>query len=154
MHASIALAFFALLPLATAAALASNHNIYLATCTRPRRCLLIICDDPEPVTAAAYYASGASTTAKPSDITTITDPAAAWEGVSRQGRLSTGILTSAIDKNAKGIEKGQIAGTAKVGAEEYVCFKDGESRFTVAGWDDWSLQRVSCTADYWCASVN
>ncbi|KAF2449179.1 hypothetical protein P171DRAFT_327950, partial [Karstenula rhodostoma CBS 690.94] len=125
----------------------SKHNIYLATCTRPRSCLLIICDNPDPFTAAAYYASGASTTAKPSEVTTITDPASPWEGTPRQGKLTTGTVVSTIDVGAKGVKKGDIAGTAKIGAEEFVCFRDGESRFTVAGWDEWS-----CVADYWCAS--
>ncbi|KAK7186411.1 hypothetical protein DPSP01_013110 [Paraphaeosphaeria sporulosa] len=138
----------------TAVPLASKHNIYLATCTRPRSCLLIICDDPDPITAAAFYASGASTAARPTDITTISDPAAAWEGVTRSGRLTTGKLTSAIDKGAKAVAKGEIAGSAKIGAEEYVCFKDGASKFTVQGWEDWSAQKLSCTADYWCASTS
>ncbi|KAF9741153.1 hypothetical protein PMIN06_005557 [Paraphaeosphaeria minitans] len=140
--------------LTTAAPLASKHNIYLGTCARPHSCLLIICDDPDPITAAAYYASGASTTARPTEITTISDPAAAWEGVSRSGRLTVGTLTSAIDKGAKGVVKGEIAGSAKIGSEEYVCFKDGATKFVVQGWDDWSAQRVSCTADYWCASTS
>jgi hypothetical protein len=137
----------------TPAPLASKHNIYLATCSRPRSCLLIICDSPSPFTAAAYYPNGASTAAKPSDITTITDPASPWEGASRQGRFTTGTVTSTIDVGAKGLKKGDIAGGAKLGSEEFVCFKDGVSKFEVSGWDDWELQRVSCVADYWCAST-
>lgn len=140
--------------LVVASPLASKHNIYLASCTRPRNCLLIICDNPSTFTAAAYYANGAATSNNPTELATITSPASPWEGVPRQGRFRTGVVSSTIDAGAKSLAKGEIAGAAKLGSEEFICFRDGESKFTWTGWDDLDLQRADCVADYWCASTS
>lgn len=138
----------------TASPLASKHNIYLATCTKPRSCLLIICNDPDPFTAAAYYPNGASTTTRPSELSTVSNSAAPWEGTLRQGRFRTGTLSANINAGAKTLSKGEIAGTATLGSEDYVCFRDGQSKFSTQSWDDLDLRPVNCVADYWCASTS
>ncbi|KAL1591673.1 hypothetical protein SLS60_011671 [Paraconiothyrium brasiliense] len=124
--------------------MASKHNIYLATCTRPRSCLLVICDNPSPFTAAAYYSNGVSTSINPTELATITNPASPWEGTPRQGRFRTGTVTSTINAGAKALPKGEIAGEAKLGIEEFVCFRDGVTKFTATGWDDLELQTANC----------
>lgn len=136
--------------LAAATPLASKHNIYLATCKRDPDCLLIICNAPPSTTAAAYYANGITNANRPSEFATVADPASPWEGASRKGKFRTATLSSAIDAGAKALAKGQIAGSATLGKEEFVCFRDGQSKFTTE--DDDST--VNCVADYWCASTS
>lgn len=157
MHSSLlpSLALIcSLSPLAASTPLASKHNLYLATCTPPRECLLIICDTPDPFTAAAYYANGASATAKPTELATIADPASPWEGASRKGSFRNGVVTSTINVGAKALAKGELAGEAKLGTEEFVCFRDGQSKFTTTAGDGFDRKTVSCVADYWCASTS
>lgn len=132
---------------------ASKHNLYLATCTRRPNCLLIICDDPPPFTAAAYYANGATTATNPTELATIATPASPWEGTPRQGEFRTSPFSSTIDAGAGALAKGEIAGAATVGTEEFVCFRDGETTFTANDWDD-LVGKASCVADYWCASTS
>lgn len=140
--------------LAASVPLASKHNIYLATCTPRRSCLLIICDEPDPFTAAAYYANGASASTKPTELATIADPASPWEGASRKGSLRNEAVTSTINAGAKALAKGELAGEAKIGTEEFVCFRDGQSTFTTTGGDGFDRRTVTCVADYWCASTS
>lgn len=137
-----------ILPLTSATPLASSkHNLHLATCTPLPSCLLIICSTPVPYTAAAYYPNGASASAQPGEIGTVADPAAPWEGVARRATLRAGVVTANIAKGAKALAKGEIAGEASLGAEGFVCFRDGVGRFSVQGGE------VNCVVDYWCAAT-
>ncbi|KAJ4295460.1 hypothetical protein N0V90_007472 [Kalmusia sp. IMI 367209] len=110
--------------------MASKHNIYLATCRRSPDCLLVICNNPPQFTAAAYYANGITNANSPTELATVTDPASPWEGTPRTGRFRTTTFTSSIDAGAKALAKGEIAGQATLGTEEFICFKDGQSKFT------------------------
>ncbi|KAF2746567.1 hypothetical protein M011DRAFT_387057, partial [Sporormia fimetaria CBS 119925] len=145
-------------PLASAQ-MGSKHNLYLVTCTREPDCLLgILCAPqrtPVTYTAVAYYANGpieSNRNQNPTSITTVSQPRAPWEGSARTARINRlGDFASSIDAAAASIQKGQIAGTAKVGSEDFVCFKDGATALSVR--TDLGLSGYSCTADYWCPSI-
>lgn len=100
-------------------------------------------------TAVAYYANGQSN-GNPTEIATVSDPAQSWEGTLRVANLRTSAFSSNINADAAGLEKSAMAGQAKLGTEDFVCFKDGETAFTARD----GLQQASCTANYWCASLS
>lgn len=139
----------------------SKHNIYLATCTRRSglgECpLLIFCPEEAAVTysAIAYFANGpiASTgLTTPSQIATVSEPPQPWEGAQRGAKLGrTSSVTASINAGANALEKGQIAGTAKMDAEDFVCFKDGTTFFEVR--NELGGRQYSCTTEYWCPSI-
>lgn len=148
-----------------AAALGSKKNVYLATCiTRGRDCNIpILCNLLDTITTAdtsvaaetfgavIYYDGPATAGASPSDVGTL-DSARAWEGAARRTTLSAGDFESRIQQGAGDLAKSQIAGTAKLGGEELICFRDGEATFLFR---QGLLGRrgTSCRADYWCASI-
>lgn len=85
-------------------------------------------------------------------MTTVNDPAVPWEGTQRTVNLGrTGRFSSNIEDGADSIQNGEIAGTAKLGAEEFVCFRDGETTFKFS--EDLGLSNYSCIAEYWCPSI-
>lgn len=138
----------------------SKHTFYLTSCAQ--RCTLgILCDTSSNAattfSAIVYYANGASTsgstlTSNPTSITTISTPAQAWDGTQRAAIIGRTAFSSNIDVGANVLLKGQIAGSAKLGAEEFVCFRDGET--TISGSTDLGIQQWSCKADYWCPSIS
>jgi len=130
----------------------SRHNLYLTTCTR------IDTDDDKTsaapkYTAVAYFANGPIESHQSlTDIATVTDPAQRWEGTQRVARLSgSSTFSSRISADATRIGKGEIAGTAVLDNEDFVCFKDGSTAFVVT--KDLTNEPYSCKTDYWCASI-
>lgn len=160
---SLALAIFSTVAVSApveALQMGSKHNLYLVTCTKRAResdCPLIILCGTEQVsyTAVAYYANGpieANRNTDPTQISTVSQPVQPWEGTPRTAKINrVGDFSSNIDSAAAGIANGQIAGSAKLSEEEFVCFKDGETSFTVR--NDLGIQQYSCSADYWCPSI-
>jgi hypothetical protein len=140
----------------------SKHNLYLATCTRrssvPDCPLIILCARQQQTTytAVAYYANGpieSNRNTNPTQISTVSQPPQPWEGTPRSARVGrVGTFESNIDAGAATLEKSQIAGSAKLGDEEFVCFKDGATKFTVR--DELDDPTASCQADYWCPSIS
>jgi hypothetical protein len=130
----------------------SRHNLYLATCT------LI---DPEDdataaaskYTAVAYFANGPIEFNQAlTDIATVTDPAQRWEGTQRVTRVGrTSSFSSRISADAARVAKGELAGTAVLDDEDFVCFKDGSTAFVVT--KELTNEPYSCKTDYWCASI-
>ncbi|KAF2726802.1 hypothetical protein EJ04DRAFT_597366 [Polyplosphaeria fusca] len=138
-----------------AIAMGSRHNLYLTTCT-PKCLLGILCSrQSRGFTAVIYYANGAVDTltdASPTQMTTVSSTAARWEGARRSADMgSSGAFSSNIDSGAASLDKGQIAGTAMLSDEGFACFRDGETTFRFS--DNLGLSTNSCTADYWCPSV-
>jgi hypothetical protein len=143
-----------------AAKLGSKHNLYLVTCKRrsefPDCPLIILCPRQQSTyTAVAYYADGpveSSRNSNPTEITTVSQPAQPWEGTQRVAKLGrVGDFSSDIEAGAEDLEKGQIAGSAKLGSEEFVCFTDRETSVVVR--DFLGDPEYSCSADYWCPSI-
>jgi hypothetical protein len=142
----------------------SKHTLYLSTCTRrglgdsDGDCdLLILCPRQRSSTysAVAYYAnggidSGSQRNKNPTQIATVeTSP---WEGSTPKAKLGrAGEFSSYIDAGAKAFAKGEIAGSAKLGDEGFVCFKDGVTKIT--GRDELGDPEYSCVTDYWCPSI-
>lgn len=130
----------------------SKHNLYLVTCARPATLLSPV----TTFTAAAYFANGpveaGSRNKVPTQSAAVTDPAQPWEGVTRAANLAlVGVFSSSIDANATTLAKGQIAGSATLGTEEFVCFTDGATTFesrSVLG-----AVQYACVAYYWCPSI-
>jgi hypothetical protein len=141
----------------------SKHNLYLLTCTRRSsfsECpLLIFCSTEAEAevtyNAIAYFADGPFSTTgavKPSQIATTSEPPQPWEGISYGAKLGrTGTVTASIDAGAAELESGQIAGLAKLDAEDFVCFKDGKTFFEVR--NELGIRKYSCTTNYWCPSI-
>jgi hypothetical protein len=129
----------------------SRHNLYLTTCTP------IDPDDDNTsaaskYTAVAYFANGPIETNQAlTDIATVTDPAQRWEGTQRVALLGSGSFSSRIDASAARLEKGQIAGTAVMNDEDFVCFKDGTTSFVVT--KGLTNKPYTCKTDYWCPSI-
>ncbi|KAF2105860.1 hypothetical protein BDV96DRAFT_655237 [Lophiotrema nucula] len=139
-QSAISLALVALTGFAAAipvdsVAMGSKHTVYLATSTR--------------FSAVAYYANGpVSSSQGPTAITTST--VHAWEGT-KSARIGTAAFSSTINAGADALPEGQIAGSAKLGTEDLVCFSDGATTF--GGEEDLGLTTWTCTADYWCPSI-
>ncbi|KAF2182290.1 hypothetical protein K469DRAFT_691508 [Zopfia rhizophila CBS 207.26] len=164
LPSAIGLATLALLPDLTnaapvdAVAMGSKHNLYLVTCQRRAiECpLIILCDKnaeaARTYTAVAYYPNGPTRNSVPNQIATVSDPVAPWEGVQREATVwQRSSFSSNIDADAASLPKGQLAGDAKLDNEDFVCFSDGQTSFTVR--DELDLPIYSCTADYWCPSI-
>jgi hypothetical protein len=142
-----------------AAKIGSKHNLYLATCTKRSGCpLIILCPRQRQTsyTAVAYYANGpiesSGRNSNPTEIATVSESAAPWEGTQRTARLGrVGQFSSNIDAGAGALEEGQIAGSAKLGDEDFVCFTDGATSIVVR--DFLGDPEYTCTADYWCPSI-
>ncbi|KAH7414304.1 hypothetical protein DE146DRAFT_31430 [Phaeosphaeria sp. MPI-PUGE-AT-0046c] len=132
---------------ATIAAAGSKKNVYLTTCTS--RSLL----DTDTASAVIYYNGPATSRTSPTDIGVVAEPASKWEGVTRRVTLSDGRFTSSIAAGADALPKSQIAGTAKLGNEDFVCFVDGSSTFKFRE-GLLGLRETNCKANYWCASTN
>jgi hypothetical protein len=145
--------------------LGSKHTIYLSTCTSrsllPGCPLIILCprgsstSEAQTYTAAAYFSSPLSNSNdNPTDIVTISERGEPWEGAQRAAELSRKAFASNIDAGAAGLAMSQIAGTAVLGSEDFICFKDGTSKFSVdGGLLGIGGQSAECTADYFCASI-
>ncbi|KAF2741663.1 hypothetical protein M011DRAFT_331079 [Sporormia fimetaria CBS 119925] len=108
---------------------ASNHTLYLATCvieSNPPGCPLgTICNslNKEYYTIVGFYPDGPLTYKfkQPSASATISRPAQPWEGTKRTAVLEgTGEFESLIEAGALVLKKGDIAGSAKLGSEEFV----------------------------------
>lgn len=147
-------------PTDVSAKLGSKHNLYLVTCKKRSGwsdCpLIIICPRQQSeYTAVAYYANGpveSNRNTNPTQISTVSQPKQPWEGTQRAARLGrAGEFSSDIDAGAATLAKGQIAGTAKLGSEEFVCFSDGETSISVR--DELGDVEYTCSADYWCPSI-
>jgi hypothetical protein len=139
----------------------SKHNLYLSTCTTrsalPGCPLIIICPKKraptaQSYTAAAYFATTTSNT--PTEMATVSERPVPWEGTTRTARLRSGAFSANIDVGGKTLAKSAIAGMAKVGSEEFMCFRDGETVFEAVSEGLIGDERSTCTADYWCASIN
>lgn len=137
----------------------SKHNLYLSTCTSrsalPGCPLIIICPRAaaaQSYTAAAYFAT--TTSNSPTEMGIVSERAVPWEGTTRSSRLRSGTFSSSIDAGAKTLEKSAIAGSAKVGTEQFTCFRDGETKFDAISEGLIGDERSACVADYWCASID
>lgn len=161
---SIALAVFSTCataaPTEVSTKLGSKHNLYLVTCKRrsgwPDCPLIILCSRQESeYTAVAYYANGpveSNRNSNPTQISTVSEPAQPWEGGQRVAKLGrVGEFSSAIDADGAALEKGEIAGSAKLDDEDFVCFSDGETSIAVR--DGLGDIEYTCSADYWCPSI-
>lgn len=141
-----------------AAQMGSKHNLYLATCTKRERCpLIILCPKDEAAvttyTAVAYFANGpveANRNYIPTAIATVSQPVQPWEGTQRVAKIGlTSSFSSNIQADGATLEHSAIAGAAQLDNEQFVCFKDGTTKFGGTG-----LEEYSCTADYWCGSLD
>jgi hypothetical protein len=110
-------------------------------------------DTADTASAVIYYNGPATSRTSPKDIGVVSEPAQKWEGVSRRTTLSDGKFTSSIASNAAGLAKSEIAGSAKLGDEDFVCFVDGSSTFSFRE-GLLGLRSTTCKAEYWCASTN
>ncbi|KAF2872741.1 hypothetical protein BDV95DRAFT_606326 [Massariosphaeria phaeospora] len=146
------LAALALLPTLTlsAPALGSAKNVYIARC-EPNDCFLgLLCEDP--FTVVAYFRSGGITSenSTPTTLASLTGRNTAFEGTKRSVSVGAdGTFVTNINADAKRAAKGSLVGDATLGTEPFVCFKDTETKFTVK----YDLEKYTCTADYWCPSV-
>ncbi|KAF2032003.1 hypothetical protein EK21DRAFT_87614 [Setomelanomma holmii] len=135
-------------PQDTSIAAGSRKNVYLATCTT--RGLL---DSPADSSSTVIYYNGPSSSRDPSDVATVSQPARDWEGSTKRTYVNGASFTSSINAGAGDLPKSQIAGTATLGGEDFVCFVDGTSTFKfnegLLG-----LGSTNCKADYWCASTS
>jgi len=84
---------------------------------------------------------------------TVSERVVPWEGATRSARLRSGAFSSSIETGGKMLAKSAIAGTAKVGKEEFVCFRDGETKFEAVSEGLIGDESSQCVADYWCASL-
>lgn len=99
-----------------------------------------------------YYNGPSTSRSSPSDVGTVSEPARGWEGATRRTDLSGTRFTSSIADSADELAKSEIAGTAKFGSEEFVCFADRSSTFRFSE-GLLGLRTTNCKADYWCASL-
>ncbi|KAF1953350.1 hypothetical protein CC80DRAFT_420389 [Byssothecium circinans] len=135
----------------------SKHNIYLSTCNRratiPDCPLIVLCDDKRAAapaktfTAAAFFANTISQSKTPTEVAAVSEYVEPWEGTQRVARFKTAAFSSVINAGANTLVKGDVAGSARLGNEEFACFRDGETAFSA---DD----ITRCKADYWCASLD
>jgi hypothetical protein len=107
----------------------------------------------DTASTAIYYNGPATSRTSPKDIGVVSEPAKKWEGASRRVTLSDGRFTSNIAADAAGLPKSEVAGTATLGSEEFVCFVDGSSTFSFRE-GLLGLRETNCKAEYWCASTN
>ncbi|KAA8625543.1 hypothetical protein PtrSN002B_009310 [Pyrenophora tritici-repentis] len=125
----------------------SARNVYLTTCTTRS----LSADSTS--SSAILYNSGDTSSSNPSDVgTVLSESAIQWAGYTRRVPLGSGIFESKIDKGAETLEKSQIAGSAKLRREQFVCFRDGVSTFRFAG-GVLGAETTVCTAEFWCASI-
>jgi hypothetical protein len=145
----------------SAVQMGSKHNLYLSTCaTRsalPGCPLIIICPKAEetaalPYIAAAYFET--TNKASPTEVAIVSLVQVPWEGFTRSARLRNGAFSSSIAIGGKTLAKSAIAGMAKVGREEFICFRDGETKFEAVSDGIIGEERSQCVADYWCASLD
>lgn len=150
----------------------SKHNLYLSTCTRRtgagvepchRRIGCSAADYGQSFDLVAEFSNGDSGSTNywnnPVQVAIVSDEPLPWEGTQRVANLGRDAFSSVIDVGAASLAKSQIAGSARVANEDFVCFKDGESRFTVNDGERWwgrgrGWNVAICVADYWCASVS
>jgi hypothetical protein len=136
---------------------AKAHNIYLVTCVpRTRKN-----DDETPAaatnfTAVAYFkrpidpAETDSKGPQPNKAALVSQPPEAWEGAKWKVKVwKDKIFTADIASGAETLAKGGIAGSVRLGEEDYACFKDGETAIRIRD-DD---VRGKCVADYFCAGL-
>ena len=90
----------------------------------------------------------------------MTDPAGPWEGTQRVAKVGLGernkqgAFSASIDGGAGFLEKGQIAGEARIDSEDFVCFRDGGTEVGGGGGRGRGEAEAECEADYWCASID
>jgi hypothetical protein len=107
----------------------------------------------DTASAVVYYNGPAGSRTSPSDIGVVSEPARKWEGASRRTTLNGERFTSSIAAGAESLPKSQIAGSAKLGNEDFVCFVDGTTTFSFRE-GLLGLRETNCKADYWCASTS
>lgn len=154
----------ALIPSLIAAAPAgSKHTVYLANCV-PEECPIGLCNpDDFNLLAAAYFRNGppSSSVTSPTTLGTLSGSISSWEGTRRSVRLgSEGTFATNIAAGAKSAAKSDIVGEATLTsasiigiggtAEPFVCFRDGTTKFTAR----YETDRYTCTADYYCPSID
>lgn len=96
--------------------------------------------------------NGAVSSSSPVDLASVSQPARKWDGATRRASLEEGTLTTKIEDGADELAKSQIAGSATLGDEDFVCFVDGSSTFQFRE-GLLGLRSTNCKADFWCASV-
>jgi len=138
---------------------AKAHNIYLVTCVPRSRKNENDDDTPSTAqnfTAIAYFkkpidpAETGSKDPQPDRAALVSQPPEAWDGVKWKVKTwRDKIFTADIASGAATLAKGEIAGNAKLGDEDYVCFKDGVTAIRIRD-DD---VRGKCVADYFCAGL-
>jgi hypothetical protein len=165
---------------------ASSHNIYLVTCTWSGSNGRWGNSD-KSATGVAFFKAPIQTppslggrqdwkdSPRPDQVAILRSPATSWEGTKRQSTVWENKAFSAnIVTGAGTLSKGQIAGEASLGSEQFVCFKDGETEIRLVGDGDgngpgrWGGGRrppekrqrwnggndwAQCKVDYWCASL-
>jgi hypothetical protein len=99
-----------------------------------------------------YYEGAATSGASPADVTSVSEPAKQWDGAIRRATLDAGSFTSTIDNGADELPKSQLAGSATLADEQYICFVDGQSQFQFRE-GLLGLRTTTCRADFWCASL-
>jgi hypothetical protein len=142
--------------------LGSKHVAYLSTCV-PDDCPIGLCGgDDFNLIAAGYFANGPpkGSSASPTALGRLStfEGGIHWEGTKRTVRLGSsggGSLSTNIAANAKKLAVSEIAGDATLttgdgGSEPFVCFRDGTTKFRAT----YDLDKYSCTADYYCASLD
>tara|TARA_R110002003_G_scaffold106_13_gene8819 strand:+ start:11863 stop:12261 length:399 start_codon:yes stop_codon:yes gene_type:complete len=122
------------------------YNLYFQLVIR------ILTFPPADTSSSVIYYNGPSSSTDPQDVGKVSEPARDWEGSTKRTNVNGATFTSSINAGAGDLPKSQIAGTAKLGSEDFVCFVDGSSTFRfnegLLG-----LTSTTCKADYWCASI-
>ena len=151
-------ALSALVALTTSApveVLGSKHVAYLSVCY-PDECPIGLCYIGDfKILAIGYFADGPpkGSSATPSALGKLSVflGNTAWEGDKKSVRVgSAGTMSTDISKNALSLGQSEIAGNASLPNENFVCFRDGSTKFKITH----ELERYTCTADYYCPSTD
>jgi hypothetical protein len=136
-------------------ALGSKHNVYLVHCDYSDCLLGLICDT-DSIVGAAYFRNGPITEGstgvqRPTTLAQLSGRNPTFEGKKNTFRFGDdGTFTSNITAGANKSDKNSIAGDATLGTEPFICFRDGTTKFDIRQDTD----RYTCTADYWCGSID
>ncbi|KAF2201227.1 hypothetical protein GQ43DRAFT_480892 [Delitschia confertaspora ATCC 74209] len=144
--------------ISTSAPAGSKHNIYLTRC-EPDGCPIGICDPGEfTLTAATLFRNGPVTPTTGSRVSTpdaigkLSGYNPGFEGSSTKSvRLGRdGTFSWNITTGSNKLTKGALVGDGALGTEPFACFRDGSTKFAIREDGD----RYSCTAEYWCGSLD
>ncbi|KAF2123052.1 hypothetical protein BDV96DRAFT_14000 [Lophiotrema nucula] len=101
--------------------------------------------------------SPGDTSLVPDQSAVIADPVIAWEGnIVRKDVFMNTVFQASINAGANTLAQGSIAGDVKLGNEDFVCFRDGQTTVRVGDTSGWSWRGGSsgtCIADYWCGGL-